>query len=149
MVVDTKLYDLLGVKPDCNERELKKAFMLKARELHPDKNRDDPNATEKFQQVNEAYEILKDPQKRQIYDQAGVDGLREGAGGMGGMDDILSHLFGMGGGFPGHSYRQQRRARTQDIVHKVNVSLEDLYNGKEVTLRINREVLCPDCGGNG
>ena len=86
MVVDTKLYDLLGVKPDVSERDLKKAFMQKARELHPDKNRDDPNATEKFQQVNEAYEILKDPQKRQIYDQAGVDGLRQRSGVLGGLD---------------------------------------------------------------
>ncbi|KAK8882414.1 hypothetical protein M9Y10_045056 [Tritrichomonas musculus] len=149
MVVDTKLYDLLGVKPDVSERDLKKAFMQKARELHPDKNRDDPNATEKFQQVNEAYEILKDPQKRQIYDQAGVDGLREGAGGMGGFDDILSHLFGMGGMGGGFRTRQPRRQRTQDIGHKINVTLEDLYNGKEVTLRINRDVICPDCNGSG
>ncbi|OHS99349.1 DnaJ domain containing protein [Tritrichomonas foetus] len=150
MVVDTKLYDLLGVSPDVSDRELKKAFMQKARQLHPDKNRDDPNATEKFQQVNEAYEILKDPQKRQIYDQAGVDGLREGAGGMGGgFDDILSHLFGGGFGFGGGARRQQRRPRTQDIGHKINVTLEDLYSGKEVTLRINRDIICPDCKGSG
>lgn len=151
MVVDTKLYDLLGVAPDVSERDLKKAFMVKARQLHPDKNRDDPDATEKFQQVNEAYEILKDPQKRQTYDQYGAEGLKGGGGA--GFDDILSHLFGgsFGGGgfFGGGGGRQQRRPRTQDIAHKITVTLEDLYNGKEVTLRINREVICPECHGNG
>ena len=100
MVVDTKLYDLLGVSPDVNENDLRRAYKKKAMQLHPDRNRDDPNATEKFQQVNEAYDILKDPQKRQAYDQFGVDGLRDGGmGGGAGMEDILSHLFGFNGGF--------------------------------------------------
>ena len=149
MVVDTKLYDLLGVSPDVSDRDLKKAYMIKARELHPDKNRDDPNATEKFQQVNEAYEILKDPERRQIYDKYGPEGLQQGGMG-GGMDDILSHLFGFDGGFfGGGGRRQQRRMRTQDIGHQIKVSLEDLYNGKEVTLKINRNVVCPDCKGSG
>ncbi|KAH0787806.1 dnaJ subfamily A member 2 [Histomonas meleagridis] len=147
MVVDTKLYDLLGVSPDASEADLRRAYKKKAMQLHPDRNRDDPNATEKFQQVNEAYDILKDPQKRQIYDQYGAEGLREGAGGSG-MDDILSHLFGfgnfgMGGG------RSKRKARTQDIEHTISVSLEDLYNGREVTLKINRDVLCKKCNGSG
>lgn len=152
MVVDTKLYDILGVSPDVGDRDLKKAFMLKARDTHPDKNPNDPNATERFQQVNEAYEILKDPHKREVYDKYGPDGLREGGGGGGGgFDDILSHLFGGGGGFfgGGGGQRQQRRQRTQDIGHKIAVSLEDLYNGKEVTLKINRDVVCPDCKGTG
>lgn len=151
MVVDTKLYDLLGVSPDVDERELKRAYRKKAAELHPDKNRDDPNATEKFQQVNEAYDILKDAEKRSIYDKYGPEGLSQGGGGAG-FDDILSHLFGGGfgrfGGFGGRR-REARRPRTQDLTHKINVSLEDLYNGKEVTLRINRDIVCPDCNGNG
>lgn len=146
MVRDTKLYDLLGVDPSVSDRDLKKAFMKKARELHPDKNRDDPNATEKFQQVNEAYEILKDPQRRELYDQYGPEGLQQGGMG-GGMDDILSHLFGGFGGFGGR--REPRRQRTQDIGHKINVTLEDLYNGKEVTLKINRDVICTECKGTG
>lgn len=145
MVVDTKLYDILGVSPDVNDNDLRRAYKKKAMQLHPDRNRDDPNATEKFQQVNEAYDILKDPQKRNIYDQFGADGLR-GNGGGGGMDDIISHLFGNLGGF---GSRTQRRQRTQDIQHQINVSLEDLYNGKTVTLKINRDVICSDCRGSG
>ena len=93
MVVDTQLYDILGVQPDIDERGLKKAFMKKARDTHPDKHKDDPDATEKFQKVNEAYEILKDPQKREIYDKYGVEGLREGAGQSAGFEDILSHQW--------------------------------------------------------
>lgn len=148
MVVDTKLYDLLGVSPDVNENDLRRAYKKKAMQLHPDRNRDDPNATEKFQQVNEAYDILKDPQKRQAYDQFGVDGLRDGGmGGGAGMEDILSHLFGFNGGFSRSG--QQRKQRTQDIQYEIKVTLEDLYNGKEVTLKINRDVICPDCHGTG
>jgi len=148
MVNDTKLYDLLGVKPDASDRDIKKAFMVKARELHPDKNRDDPQATEKFQAVNEAYEILKDPAKREKYDKYGPDGLRDG---MAGGEDIFSHLFGnfgfFGGGGGGRG--QQRRPRTEDARHEIKVSLEDLYNGKEITLKINRQVICPKCSGSG
>jgi DnaJ-class molecular chaperone len=138
MVVDTKLYDILGVSPDVNDRDLKKAYQQKARELHPDKNRDDPQATEKFQQVNEAYEILKDPQKRRLYDQLGPECLR-GQGGAG-FEDIFSHLFGGsffggGGGF-GSSFGGfggfgggSRQRRTRDVEYGLKVNLEDLYNG--------------------
>lgn len=142
MVVDTKLYDLLGVSPDANERELKKAFMLKARELHPDKNRDDPNATEKFQQVNEAYEILKNPDKRKLYDQYGSEGLKQGVNDFDSMN--IFDLFN-----PFRPNRKRGPTRTRDIGHKLKVSLEDLYNGKEVTLRITRNVVCSDCNGSG
>ncbi|KAH0801588.1 dnaJ-like subfamily A member 2 [Histomonas meleagridis] len=74
MVVDTRLYDILGVSPDASQRQIKRAFQQKARELHPDKNHDDPSSTEQFQEINEAYEILKDPKKRRSYDQFGLQG---------------------------------------------------------------------------
>lgn len=144
MVVDTHLYDILGVSPDASDRDLKKAFMKKARETHPDKHKDDPDATEKFQQVNEAYDILKDPQKREIYDKYGAEGLRqsenEGAGGFG---DILSHLFGFSsGGAP-------QRRRTRDIVQEEECTLEELYNGAEKTVKVTRHVVCKKCNGKG
>lgn len=149
MVRDTKLYDLLGVAPDADERTLKKAYMQKARELHPDKNRDDPNATEKFQAVNEAYEILKDQQKREIYDKYGPDGLKEGMGA--GAEDIFDHLFPgfsfFGGG--GRRGGAQRRQRTPDVTYDIKCSLEDFYNGKETTLKIKRQIICPKCHGSG
>jgi DnaJ-class molecular chaperone len=93
MAVDTELYDILGVKPDVSDRELKKGFEEMARKWHPD-TCPDPDATEKFQRVREAYHILKDPQSRQTYDRFGPEGLRQG----GGLNDILSHPFGRGFG---------------------------------------------------
>lgn len=143
MVVDTHLYDILGVSPDVSERDLKKAFMLKARETHPDKHKDDPEATEKFQQVNEAYEILKDPQKRELYDKYGVDGLREGAGQEASFNDILAHLFN----FP--TANSNQRPRTRDIIEEVHCTLAELYNGTEKTIKVKRHVVCPKCNGNG
>ena len=150
MVVDTKLYDLLGVSPTASEKEIKKAFLIKAKELHPDKNRE-ADATAKFQACNEAYEILKDPSKREQYDRFGLDALKEG---MGDSADIFSKFFGggfggfggFGGGFGGQS---RRRQRTENVEHQIKATLEDLYNGKEITLRITRQVICTDCKGTG
>ncbi|KAK8857892.1 hypothetical protein M9Y10_012990 [Tritrichomonas musculus] len=127
MVADTKLYDILGVSPDATDQELKKAYHKKARECHPDLNHEE-GATEKFQEVSEAYEILKDPQRRKIYDEKGLDGLKE------------SHK---------QRNNDDNRKRTSDITNKINVKLEDLYNGKEIPLQINRDIICPDCRGGG
>ncbi|EAY16904.1 DnaJ domain containing protein [Trichomonas vaginalis G3] len=150
MVVDTKLYDLLGVSPTATDREIKKAFMIKAKELHPDKNRDDPQATEKFQAVNEAYEILKDPEKRANYDNYGPDSLHNGQ--EDDMDDdIFSHLFGFGGGF-GRTYgsrRSSRPQRTRDTEQHVQCTLEELYNGTDKKVHIQRNKICSKCHGNG
>ena len=154
MVVDTKLYDLLGVSPDADERTLKKAFMKKARELHPDKNRDDPKATEKFQAVNEAYEVLKDPEKRANYDRFGPDSLH-GDGGPESdfQNDIFSHIFGSFGSFGdfgfGGGRRSSRPRRTQDISYELSVPLEELYTGGDRKLPIQRERKCTKCNGNG
>jgi DnaJ family protein A protein 2 len=110
-------------------------------EKHPE-----PEPTDNFQKISEAYDILKDPEKRRRYDQYGFEGLREEPGG--GMDDIFGHLFGrrFGGGGGGGA---PQRARTRDIEHKISVTLEDLYNGKEVALKITRDVICLECGGSG
>ena len=146
MVVDTKLYDILGCKPEATDRELKKAFMLKARQLHPDKNKDDPNATEKFQELNEAYEVLKNPETREIYDKYGPEGLKEGAGGDSSFADILSHLFNFdisGRGGPAS------RPRTRDIRKEIPATLEELYNGAEKKIKVDRHVICPVCKGSG
>lgn len=142
MVVDTKLYDILGVEPTASERDLEKAFMLKARQLHPDKNQDDPNATEKFQELNEAYEVLKDPERRKIYDEYGPEGLREGAGQNADFGDILSHLFGF-------NTDPNARPKTRNIIRELPATLEELYNGAEKKITIQRHTTCKKCNGKG
>ncbi|KAI0340161.1 hypothetical protein BDW22DRAFT_1347215 [Trametopsis cervina] len=146
MVQETKFYDLLEVSPDASESDLKKAYRKKALRLHPDKGGD----PELFKEVTHAYEVLSDPQKRSIYDARGEAGLSE-QGGMGGMDpqDLFSQLFGGGGFFGGGPSRQSGPRKTKDLVHRVTVSLEDLYKGKVSKLALTRNVICGKCNGKG
>ncbi|KAJ7109111.1 hypothetical protein C8R44DRAFT_678998 [Mycena epipterygia] len=152
MVRETKFYDLLEVPPTASESDLKKAYRKKALRLHPDKGGD----PELFKEVTHAYEILSDPDKRSIYDARGEAGLSE-QGGMGGMDpqDLFSQLFGgggFGGGggfFGGGGSRSQGPRKTKDLVHRVHVTLEDLYKGKTTKLALTRNRICTKCKGKG
>uniref|UniRef100_A0A3Q4IDP8 DnaJ heat shock protein family (Hsp40) member A2b n=1 Tax=Neolamprologus brichardi TaxID=32507 RepID=A0A3Q4IDP8_NEOBR len=148
-VVDTKLYDILGVSPSASENELKKAYRKLAKEYHPDKN---PEAGDKFKEISFAYEVLTNPEKKELYDRYGEQGLREGGGGGPGMEDIFSHIFGGGlFGFMGGQGRGRNggRRRGDDMVHPLKVSLEDLYNGKTTKLQLSKNVLCSACNGQG
>jgi len=147
MVRETKYYDLLEVAPDASESDLKKAYRKKALKLHPDKGGD----PELFKEVTHAYEVLSDSQKRHIYDSRGEAGLSE-SGGMGGMDpqDLFSQLFGGAGGFfGGGGGRSQGPRKTKDLVHRVHVTLEELYKGKTTKLALTRNILCSKCKGKG
>ncbi|KAK0632316.1 chaperone dnaJ 2 [Immersiella caudata] len=156
MVKETKLYDTLGISPSATEQELKKAYKQNALKYHPDKNAHNPAAEEKFKEISHAYEILSDPQKRQIYDQYGEAGLEGGAGG-GGMaaEDLFAQFFGggsfgggLGGMFSGMNHqRGPQKAKT--IFHTHNVSLEDIYRGKVSKLALQRSIICPKCEGRG
>jgi DnaJ family protein A protein 2 len=127
--------------------------------LHKDKNAHNPDAADKFKEISHAYEILSDPQKRQIYDQYGEEGLEGGAGGPGvNAEDLFSQFFGGGSAFGGGgglggmfgAGMQQRgppKARTIHHVHKV--SLEDIYRGKVSKLALQKSVICPKCDGRG
>ncbi|KAL9591306.1 MAG: hypothetical protein Q9179_007857, partial [Wetmoreana sp. 5 TL-2023] len=109
MVAETKLYDALSVSPTATQDEIKKAYRKAALKHHPDKNKDNPSAGEKFKEVSQAYEILSDPEKRKVYDQYGLEFLLRGgaeapppgAGGPGGMPSGFGGMPGGFGGMPG------------------------------------------------
>jgi len=146
---NTKYYTLLGVERSANADELKKAYRKAAIKNHPDKGGD----PEKFKEISAAYEVLSDPEKRQIYDEYGEDALKEGMGGGGGGGgnpfDIFEGLFGgMGGGGPFGGGRRGPR-KGEDVVHPIKVGLADLYNGITKKLTLTKNVLCSKCDGKG
>lgn len=144
----TRYYEILGVPKNASQDDMKKAYRKAAIKNHPDKGGD----PEKFKELAQAYEVLSDPEKREIYDQYGEDALKEGMGGGGGHDpfDIFQSFFGgnpFGGGSSRGGSRRQRRG--EDVVHPLKVSLEDLYNGTSKKLSLSRNVLCSKCKGKG
>jgi len=147
MVKETELYDRLGVATDANTADIKTAYRKNAMKFHPDKNPNNPEAAEKFKEISEAYEILSDESKRQMYDKYGKDALKEGTGHS--AHDIFEQFFGGGfSNFFGGPGRGGPR-KTEDIVHELQVSLEDLYKGKTTKLSVSRNVVCQTCTGNG
>ncbi|KAK9734640.1 hypothetical protein RND81_04G153800 [Saponaria officinalis] len=144
---NTKYYEILGVPQSASADELKKAYKKAAIKNHPDKGGD----PEKFKELAHAYEVLSDPEKREIYDEYGEDALKEGMGGGGGGHDpfdIFSQFFG-GSSFGGASSRGRRQRRGEDVVHPLKVSLEDLYSGTTKKLSLSRSVICSKCQGKG
>lgn len=146
---NTRYYEILGVPKDASPDELKKAYRKAAIKNHPDKGGD----PEKFKELAQAYEVLSDPEKRDIYDQYGEDAIKEGMGGGGeghNPFDIFESFFGGASPFGGGSSRGGRRQRRgEDVVHPLKVSLEELYNGTSKKLSLSRNVLCPKCKGTG
>lgn len=143
---ETKLYDILGVTANADEISIKKAYLKMAKIYHPDKN---PEGAEKFKEIQLAYEILSNSEKKEIYDKYGEEGLKEGIGG--GFDDDLFSFFG----FPfarahGGGPRQgSRKRKGKDVMTAYPVTLEDLYLGKETKFQIDKTVICPQCKGKG
>ncbi len=157
----TDYYELLGVERGADEKELKSAFRKMAMKHHPDRNPDDPAAEKKFKEINEAYEVLKDPQKRGAYDRFGHAAFEQGggAGGFGnagfggaagGFSDIFEDIFGemMGGGRRGGA-RSGGRERGADLRYNMEVSLEDAYGGKTAEISVPTAVTCETCSGSG
>ncbi|XP_046900447.1 dnaJ homolog subfamily A member 1 isoform X1 [Hypomesus transpacificus] len=145
MVKETGFYDMLGVKPNATPDELKKAYRKLALKYHPDKN---PTEGEKFKQISQAYEVLSDSQKREVYDRGGEKAIKEGGsgggggGGFGSPMDIFDMFFGGGG-------RMHRERRGKNVVHQLTVSLEDLYNGATRKLAVQKNTICERCEGRG
>lgn len=155
-------YEILGIQKGATDDEIKKAFRKKARENHPDLHPDDPSYVEKFQEINEAHEVLSDPEKRKRYDQfghAGVDpsysgggmgGFSGGMGGFGDMGDIFENIFG-NFGFGGGSSRSNANAprRGSDIQESVLINFMDACNGIKKEIKVNRMSTCEACKGTG
>ena len=149
-------YEVLGVQRRANADELKAAYRKKAKELHPDRNPDDAKADQKFKELNEAYDVLKDEQKRAAYDQYGHQAFEGPGGGAGGrgfdfstsFTDVFDDLFGefMGGRRGGG---QNRAVRGSDLRYNMEISLEDAFAGKTATIRIPGSVACDACSGSG
>ncbi|XP_050370192.1 dnaJ protein homolog [Argentina anserina] len=143
---NSKYYEILGVSKNASPEEIKKAYKKAAIKNHPDKGGD----PEKFKESAQAYEVLSDPEKREIYDQYGEDGLNDRF--QGSPHDIFSSFFGGGspfGGMPDCSSRGRRQRRGEDVIRPLHVSLEDLYLGTSRKLSLSRNVLCSKCEGKG
>ena len=148
-------YEVLGVSKNAGDDEIKKAYRKLAKQYHPDINKA-PDAAEKFKEINEAYEVLSDSEKRQNYDQfgfAGVDGqgFSQGFGGAGFDDlgDIFSRFFGSGFGSARSSRRQTGPRRGDDKYMRMNVSFMDACFGKTETINLSVDETCTYCGGSG
>ena len=162
-------YDVLGVSRNASADEIKKAYRRKAKELHPDRNKDGPEAAKRFKEAGEAYDVLKDPDKKAAYDrfghaafEGGMGGMGNGGprpgGGMGGgpgqgdfasaFSDVFDDLFGdfMGGRGGGG---RQRAARGSDLRYNLRVTLEEAYSGLQKTIQVPTSVQCEACNGTG
>ncbi|MBO6867193.1 MAG: molecular chaperone DnaJ [Pseudomonadota bacterium] len=156
-------YDVLGISKGASADEIKKAYRTKAKELHPDRNADNPDAESQFKEANEAYEVLKDADKKAAYDryghaafEGGMGGGPRPGGGMGGngdfasaFSDVFDDLFGdfMGGGRGGGG--RNRATRGADLRYNLRISLEDAFSGMQKSITVPASVQCGSCDGSG
>ncbi|NDH68274.1 MAG: molecular chaperone DnaJ, partial [Gammaproteobacteria bacterium] len=146
-------YELLGVSRDASDAEIKKAYRKMAMKYHPDRNPGDNESEERFKEIQKAYAILSDAQKKAAYDQFGHAGVEGGAGGFGGFSggfgdvfgDIFENIFsqGQGGG------RQSRAQRGADLQMTVQLTLEEAAQGKQIEINVPRHVGCKACDASG
>jgi molecular chaperone DnaJ len=149
-------YEVLGVARGCDDAALKAAFRKMAMEHHPDRNGGCENASSRFKEINEAYSVLSDAQKRAAYDRfghAGVNGAQGGPGGFGGADagDIFNDVFGdvFGEMFGGGRRQSNGPQRGQDLRYDLEITLEQAYAGAEVEIKVPAAITCEVCDGSG
>ena len=155
------LYDSLGVKKDASQDEIKKAYRKLVREHHPDRNPGDAAAEAKFKEVQAAYDVLSDPEKRKQYDRFGSANGRAGAGGagapnfdfgdfdLGDLGDLFGGIFSRGRGGGAQQQARPRGQRGADVEVAVNLSFEDSLKGVETRIPVELETACSVCGGSG
>lgn len=153
-------YEVLGLQKGASDNDIKKAFRKMAMKYHPDKNPGDKVAEEKFKEINEAYAVLSDPEKKEKYDRfghAGVDpnsgfgGGAGGFGGFGGFEDIFDMFGGAFGGFGGGSRGRRNNGprKGSDLQKAVTITFEEAAFGTKKEIRLNKYVKCKTCGGSG
>ncbi len=149
-------YEVLGIDRGADDAAVKKAFRRLARELHPDVNAHDPEAEEKFKEVAEAYEVLNDPERRQVYDAYGHEGLKSGGyapnfGDFGSISDLFSAFFGAGGFDAAFGGARTRGGAVQggDVAVAVAIDLVDAAHGHQAEVTYDARARCPTCNGNG
>ena len=151
-------YEVLGLSKGASADEIKKGYRSEAKELHPDRNTSDPSAESKFKEANEAYDVLKDPERKAAYDRFGHAAFEGGMGGGGGQrqgdfssafSDVFDDLFGdcMGGGQRGGG--RSRASRGSDLRYNLEISLEDAYSGLQKSINVPTSVQCSPCNGSG
>ncbi|MFC0409995.1 molecular chaperone DnaJ [Roseomonas elaeocarpi] len=150
-------YETLGASRDASEEDLKKAYRKLAMKYHPDRNHGDASAEVKFKEVNEAYEVLKDGEKRAAYDRYGHAAFEGGGGGGGGFgggfgggspfEDIFEQMFG--GGMGGRRGSAQAAGRGSDLRTTIEITLEEAFAGTKKTIRVPSSVACEACDGSG
>jgi len=157
----TDYYDALGVSKNATPDEIKKAYRKLARKYHPDTNKGDKQAEERFKKISEAHDVLSDPEKRKQYDRGtGPFAAAGGPGGFGGFDagsfaggfgDILSNIFGSGGGAGGPSGTRgrERAQRGRDLETEVRITFEQSIEGAQIPLAVPTSAQCPTCRGTG
>nr|ADI87845.1 hypothetical protein AKSOIL_0337 [uncultured bacterium Ak20-3] len=146
-------YELLSVSREANAEEIKAAYRKAALKFHPDRNQQDPHAEEKFKAVSEAYEVLSDQKKREIYDRFGHEGLSgRGYHGPGSAEDIFSSfgsIFEDFFGFSGNSRGQPRARRGADLQYELNIAFEEAVFGVDKEISFQRRSDCGECTGTG
>src|SRR6266849_3438324 len=141
-------YDILGVAKSADADGLKRAYRKLAMQFHPDRNAGDKSAEQKFKDVSEAYDVLKDDQKRAAYDRFGHAAFENGSRGpgdfAGGFANIFEEMFGAMGG----ARAQSGPSRGSDLRYNIEVSLEDAFRGKQTTIRVATFAQCDTCKGS-
>lgn len=149
-------YEVLGVEKGANEKEIKRAYKRLAMKYHPDRTKGDKASEEKFKEINEAYEILADKEKRALYDQHGHRAFEQGGGGAGAggfgdfgdmFGDIFSDFFGAGG--RGGQQQQRHQARGEDLRYDIEITLEEAAKGTKKEISLDTLAACDKCHGTG
>ncbi len=149
-------YDSLGIARGANADEIKKAYRTKAMKYHPDRNHGDKTAEQRFKEISEAYDVLRDDHKRAAYDRYGHAAFENGSGGArgfggfeftaGGFADIFDEMFGE---FTGRGRGSQGRGRGADLRYNLTITLQEAFAGKQTTVRVPGSAVCEACRGSG